>query len=103
MRDHRIELGFCGLAELGAAGREQDFGLEDKAVADDADIGAVADDLAQAAEELGTVARQLLHLARQRGVEAAPEIDDLALLFLGLGLGQLQRRNVSLSERSRRV
>ena len=41
--------------------------------------GPVAEDLAQAAEEVGAVARQLLHPLGQRDVEAAAEIGDARL------------------------
>ena len=40
---------------------EEHFRLEHEAVADDPDVGIVAQDLAQAAEELRAVASQLLH------------------------------------------
>ena len=53
------------------AGREQHLGLEHEAVADDADVAAVLQQFAQAAEEVGAIALQLLHLAGQRRVEAA--------------------------------
>ncbi len=83
---------FAVVGEVGVAGREQHFGLEHKAVADDADIGAIADDLAQPAEKLGAVAGQLLHLGGERQIEPASEIGDLGLLVLGLGLGDVERR-----------
>ena len=47
----------------GLAGVEQHFGLEDEAVADDADVGAALEDFAQAAEEVGAVAAQVLRRA----------------------------------------
>ena len=56
--------------QLGLAGAEEHLGLEHEAVADDADVRAVAEDLAQAAEEVRAVARELLHPLGQRHVEA---------------------------------
>ena len=71
------------------ARREQHLGLEHEAVADDADVLAVAQQLAQAAEEVGAVALQLLHLAGQHDVEAGAEIGDARLAVLVLGLGRV--------------
>ena len=45
--------------------------------------------LAQAAEEFGTVARQLLHLAGERGVEALAQLRDLDALVFSLSLRDL--------------
>ena len=72
------------LVEFGAAFRpqhrgaavEEDLRLEHEAVADDADVGAVAEDFAQLAEEIRPVARQFLHALRQRDVKALAEIGD---------------------------
>ena len=88
------------LVEFGAAfrqqhrlpGIEEHFGLEHEAVADDADVRPVAEDVAQPAEEFRAVARQFLHPLRQRDVEALPEIGDLQLRFLFLFLRRAQRR-----------
>ncbi len=68
------------------ARREQHLGLEHETVADDADVLAVAQQLAQAAEEVGAVALQLLHLLGQHHVEAGAEIGDARLALLVLGL-----------------
>src|SRR6185437_1740368 len=77
--------------QVGAAEREQHLGLEDEAIADDADVRPVAQYRAQSAEELRAVARQLLDLAGERGVEALAEIGDLHLLVLALGLRRVER------------
>ena len=66
-------------AELALPGGKQHFGLEDEAVADDADVAPVAQGLAQLAEEFRAVARQLLDLAGERLVEALAEIGDLGV------------------------
>ena len=63
------------------------FRLEHEAVADDADIGAIAQNGAQAAEEFRTVARQFLHALRQRDVQALAEIGNPPLRFLVALLG----------------
>jgi len=47
--------------------------------------------LAQLAEEFRAVARQFLDLAGERPIELLAEIDDLGVLFLGLGVGGVQR------------
>src|SRR6516165_640911 len=60
---------------------EQDFRLEDEAVADDSHAGPVAENLAQAAEDIGTVAGKLLNLLRQRHIEPGTEIGNLGLRF----------------------
>ncbi len=85
-----------GLIIVGAR-REQHFRLEDEAVADDADVLAVGQDLAQAAEEVGAVAVQLLHALRQRHVQAAAEIGDL-----GVGLAVRVLRTPRAPPRARR-
>ena len=73
------------------ARREQHLGFEHEAVADDADVLAVLQELAQAAEEVGAVALQLLHLAGERRVEARAEILDARLALGVLLFGGLQR------------
>ena len=78
-------------SEVGIPRREQHLRLEDEAVANDPDIRPIAQDLAQPPEELRAIARELLHLARERCVEALAEIGDLHLLVLGLLLGDIQR------------
>ena len=77
--------------ELRRARREQHLRLEDEAVADDLHVALAGQRLAQLAEELGAVARQLLDLAGERAVELLAEIDDLGLLLLGLGVGGVER------------
>ena len=78
-------------ADLRRAGVEQHLRLEDEAVADDLDVGAVAQHLAQLAEELRAIAGELLDLVRQGLVESLAEIDHLDLVGLGLGLRGVQR------------
>ena len=73
------------------AGVEEHLRLEHEAVADDADVGAVAEDLAQPAEEIRTVARQFLHALRQRDIQPLAEIGDARLRFLVLLLGGVER------------
>src|SRR5207248_8008757 len=63
-----------------------------KTVADDADVGTISDDLAQPAEKLRAEAGQLLDFRGKRQVEPAPEIGELGLLVLDLGLGEVERR-----------
>src|SRR5690606_33378024 len=82
----------AGLVDDLGAGREQHFRLEDEAVADDADVLAVGEDLAQAAEEVGAVAVELLHALGERHVQAATEIGDLGVGFAVAGLGDFERR-----------
>jgi hypothetical protein len=50
--------------------------LQHEAVADHADIRAVAENFAQPAEEVGAVARQLLHALRQRHVQPLAELGE---------------------------
>ncbi len=71
--------------------REQHFRLEDEAVADDADVLAVGEDFAQAPEEVGPVAVELLHALRQRDVQAAAEIGDLGVGVAVRGFGDVER------------
>src|SRR5579859_1764849 len=88
-RDLAVEVDQCGgdLVELvaalwqqyGLSGVEEYFGLEHEAIADDADVRPVAEDLPQAAKEFRAIARQLLDPLRQRHVEALAEISELGL------------------------
>ena len=55
------------------------------------DIGPVAEDGAQASEELRTVARQFLHPLRQRDVQPLAEIGDPPLRFLVAFFRRLKR------------
>jgi hypothetical protein len=80
----------CG-SSVAEPGSNRTSAWKDEAVADDAHVAAVAERLADLAEELGAVARQLLDLAGEREVEPPAEIDDLRLLFLGLEVGGVER------------
>ena len=79
-----------GLDDVRAAG-EQHLGLEHEPVADDPHVRAVAQGLAQLAEELRAVLRQLLDLARQRDVEPLAEIGDGVALRVDLRLLEVER------------
>ena len=65
--------------------------MEHEAVADDADVGPVAEDVAQLAEKVGAVARQFLHALRQRQVQPLAEIGEAQLRVLVLLLGSAER------------
>ena len=67
-------------------GGEQHLGFEHEAVADDADVLAVTQQLAQAAEKVGAVALQFLDLLGEDDVEPRAEIGDARLAVLVLGL-----------------
>ena len=77
--------------QLGLADLEQQFGLQHEAVADNADVGTVAEDFAQAAEEVGAVFGQFLDLLRQRQIEPLAEIGDVGLRFLVLLFRSVER------------
>ena len=77
--------------EVGGAGVEQHVGGEDEAVADHLELGTGAEHLAQLAEEVGAIARKLLHLLGERHVQALAEIGDLDLAVAVLGLGGVER------------
>src|SRR5262245_4782801 len=88
-----VELGTpLGLVERGLAGVEEYLRLEHEAVADDADVGPIAENGTQPPEEVGTVARQLLHALGQRHVQTLPQIGDAALRLLVLLLAGVERR-----------
>src|SRR5262245_65520691 len=62
-----VELGPAfGLVERGLAGVEEHLRLEHEAIADDADVGPIAENGAQPSAEVGTVAPKLLHAVGQR-------------------------------------
>ena len=71
-------------------GFEQHFGLEHEAIADNADIAAFTQHLAQPPEEFGSVERQFLHLRGQGLIQALAEIDDLHVLFFVQGFRRFQ-------------
>ena len=79
-------------ADIGRAGGEQHLALEDEAVADNANIAAVGQHFAQAAEKLRAEARQFLDFSGQGGVQALTKIDDFDLLRLVFRLGGLKGR-----------
>ena len=70
--------------EIGLSGIEEDFRLQDEAIALNAHVGTVAEHLAQLTEKVGAVARQFLNVLRQRNVKPLAEIADalLGLRFL---------------------
>src|SRR6185312_15805247 len=70
---------------------EEHLRLEDEAVADDADIRTIAENVAQLAEEIRAVARQFLHALRQRDVQTLAEVGDVQLRVLLLFLGDIER------------
>ena len=90
-----VELGAALGPQHGRAAVEEHFRLEDEAVADDADVGTVAENFAQLAEEIRAVARQFLHPLRQRDVQALAEIGDVQLRFFFLLLGDVERASSS--------
>ena len=53
---HLVEFGAAVRLEIGLAGVEEHLGLQHEAVADDANVRPVAEDFAQLAEEIRTVA-----------------------------------------------
>ena len=57
---HLVEFGATLGLEVGLAGIEKHLRLQHEAVADDAHVGAVAEDFAKLAEEIGAVAFQLV-------------------------------------------
>ena len=66
--------------------------MEDEAIADNADIRPIAQDLAQTAEEFGAIPGELLDLVDERQIEPLTEFDDLPLLVFDLGLRRVERR-----------
>src|ERR1700738_4858568 len=88
--DHRRKLLLRIIAELGASRREQHLRLEHEAVADNPDIRAIAEDLAQSAEELRTIAGELLDFVDERQIKPLAELDNLPLLVLDLGFGGIE-------------
>src|SRR5271170_5501832 len=88
--DHRRELLLRIISEVGASRRKQHLRLEHKTVADYPDIRAIAEDLAQSAEELVTIAGELLDFVDERQIEALAKLDDLPLLVLGLGFRSIE-------------
>ena len=86
-----VEFGAALGLEHRLAGVEEHLRLQHETVADDADIGAVAEDVAQPAEEVGAIARQFLHALRQRHVQPLAEVGDARLRLLVLFLRDVQR------------
>src|SRR5262249_37188350 len=72
-------------------GVEEQFGLEHETIADDPNIGTIAQNRAEPAEEIGAVARQFLHPLGERKVEALAEVGKLALRLLVTLFGRIQR------------
>ena len=86
-----VELGAAFGTQNGLAGIEEHLRLEDKAVADDADVRTIAENVAQPAEEIRAVARQFLNALRQRDVQALAEVGDVQLRVFFLLLGDVER------------
>ena len=86
-----IQLGAALGQQQCLTGVKKYFRLKDETVADDADIGAIAQNGAQPAEEFRTVARQFLHALRQRDIQALAEIGNPPLRFLVALFGGFQR------------
>lgn len=84
------ELLAAGVIERGRADLEEDVRPEDEAVADDLDVLAVAENLAEAAEEVRPVARKLLDALLEGEVEAGAELGDPRLVVGALRLGDAE-------------
>ena len=85
------QLRLPGRVQAGRARGEQQLGLEHEAVAHDAQVGPVAQGLAQLAEELRAVLLELLHLLGQCQGQLLVQAVDLVLLLVDLGLGRGQQ------------
>ena len=88
----RVELRHAFRLQLRAAGVEEHFRLEDEAVADDAHVRPVAEDLPQPAEEIRAIARKFLHALRQRDVEPLAKLGEAGLRFFLAFVGDVERR-----------
>src|SRR5262249_30108597 len=87
-----VEFGAAlGFVEASLGGVEEYFRLEHEAVADDANVGPIAEDGAQPAEEVGTIAREFLYALSERHVEPLAEIGDPVLRFLVSLLAGVER------------
>src|SRR5205085_12014643 len=86
-----VELGAAARLDDSRSGIEAHLGLEHETIADDPDVGAIAEDRAQPAEEFRAEARQFLHALRQREIEPLPEIGNARLRFPVLALGGFER------------
>src|SRR4029453_15865280 len=71
---------------------EEHFRLEHETVADDANVGAIAENGAQSSEEVGTVSREFLHPLRERYVQPLAQVGNAALRFLVLFLAGFECR-----------
>src|SRR5689334_3095469 len=71
-----VEFGATFRLQIGPAGVEEYFGLKDEAVADDANVRPVAENLAQLAEEIRTVSRELLKMLGERNIQALTKLAD---------------------------
>src|SRR5919198_1057289 len=78
--------------ERGPPRVEKHFRLEHKTVADDANVGAIAENGAQSSEEVGTVSREFLHPLRERYVQPLAQVGNAALRFLVLFLAGFECR-----------
>src|SRR5205085_2528895 len=87
-----VEFGAAlGVVEASLGGIEEHFRLEHEAVADDANVGPIAEDGAQPAEEVGTIAREFLHALGERHIESLAEIGEPVLRFLVSLLAGVER------------
>jgi hypothetical protein len=77
--------------EIGLAGIEEDFRLEDEAIALNAHVGSIAEHLAQFTEKVRAVARQFLNVLRQRNIQPLAEIADALLGLRFLFGGDIKR------------
>ena len=82
-----VELLAAGVADRVGGAVEQHLAGEHEAVADNLHVVALAQHLAQAAEEFGAVARQFAGARGQRQVELLAEFVELQILVADRGLG----------------
>src|SRR5271169_1546611 len=76
-----IERLMSGLANLRLGRFKKYRGFEHEAIADYAHARPIAQNLAQATEEIRAIAGELLDLLRERDIQARTEIGDLGLRF----------------------
>ena len=82
-----VELGPAFRLEIRLAGIEEDLGLQDETVPDDTDVGAIAEDFTQLAEEIRAVALEFVDALGQCEVEPLAQFGDAALGILVLLFG----------------
>src|SRR6516225_8289036 len=87
-----VELGTTLGLEIGPAGIEEYFRLQDETIPDDTDVGSIAENFPELTKKIRAVTRELLNMLSQRNIESLAKFANPRLGVFIFFLGHVERR-----------